>query len=185
MAPGLADRLDAGPSCRAVSPPPGQVWLIALELSERGLRLVAAAVCFSPPASRSAPAGPPAAREVPCPLALTERLRASRGPCPIRPGFWTVPPPIAEKKKSRLGQPLSSTSLCPDSEEHRLIVTSRISIGSAPSLLSMVRVLRPADGGWMRSPPANTTCISILPPRRVFTPARPSPEKGVPLVDLP
>src|SRR6266852_3518775 len=76
-------------------------------------------------------------------------------------------------------------SLCPDRKSKRLIVTSEYSMGSAPSLLSMVRVTSARPSGGREAVPAKTTS-SILPPRRVFTPCSPiTQEKASTTLDLP
>src|ERR1700728_623744 len=76
-------------------------------------------------------------------------------------------------------------SLCPDLNIRRLIVTSVYSMGSAPSLLSMVRVTSARPSGGRDAVPAKTTS-SILPPRRVLTPCSPiNHEKASTTLDLP
>src|SRR5699024_12076319 len=54
----------------------------------------------------------------------------------------------------------------------RLIVTSVYSIGSAPSVLSMVRTTSARPSGALLVVPANMTS-SILPPRRDLAPCSP------------
>ena len=76
-------------------------------------------------------------------------------------------------------------SLCPDRNSSRLMVTSVYSMGSAPSLLSMVRVTSARPSGGREAVPAKTTS-SILPPRRVFTPCSPmTQENASTTLDLP
>src|SRR6201995_4126432 len=58
-------------------------------------------------------------------------------------------------------------------------------MGSAPSLLSMVRVTSARPSGGRDAVPAKTTS-SILPPRRVLTPCSPiTQEKASTTLDLP
>src|SRR3974390_2825296 len=63
-------------------------------------------------------------------------------------------------------------SLCPDRNIRRLIVTSAYSMGSAPSLLSMVSVTSAPPRGGPGGGPAQTTS-SILPPRSDLAPCSP------------
>ena len=65
------------------------------------------------------------------------------------------------------------------------MVTSVYSMGSAPSLLSMVRVTSARPSGGREAVPAKTTS-SILPPRRVLTPCSPiTQENASTTLDLP
>src|SRR5580693_6683647 len=76
-------------------------------------------------------------------------------------------------------------SLCPDLNIRRLIVTSAYSMGSAPSLLSMVRVTSARPSGGREVVPAKTTS-SILPPRSDFAPCSPiTQERASTTLDLP
>src|ERR1700677_3127769 len=76
-------------------------------------------------------------------------------------------------------------SLCPDLNIRRLIVTSAYSMGSAPSLLSMVSVTSARPSGGREVVPAKTTS-SILPPRRLFAPCSPiTQESASTTLDLP
>src|SRR5215831_9381083 len=76
-------------------------------------------------------------------------------------------------------------SLCPDLNISRLIVTSAYSIGSAPSLLSMVSVTSARPSGGREVVPAKTTS-SILPPRRDLAPCSPiTQDRASTTLDLP
>src|ERR1022692_2557014 len=76
-------------------------------------------------------------------------------------------------------------SLCPDRNIRRLIVTSAYSMGSAPSLLSMVSVTSARPSGGREVVPAKTTS-SILPPRRDLAPCSPMTQhKASTMLDLP
>src|ERR1700677_3425732 len=76
-------------------------------------------------------------------------------------------------------------SLCPDLNIRRLIVTSAYSIGSAPSVLSMVSVTSARPSGGRPEVPAKTTS-SILPPRSDLAPCSPmTQEKASTTLDLP
>src|SRR6266851_4738370 len=76
-------------------------------------------------------------------------------------------------------------SLCPDRKSRRLIVTSAYSMGSAPSLLSMVRVTSARPSGGRDAVPAKTTS-SILPPRSDLAPCSPiTQERASTTLDLP
>src|ERR1700733_13805224 len=76
-------------------------------------------------------------------------------------------------------------SLCPDRNIRRLIVTSAYSMGSAPSLLSMVSVTSARPSGGREVVPAKTTS-SILPPRSDFAPCSPiTQERASTTLDLP
>src|SRR3954449_9537990 len=73
---------------------------------------------------------------------------------------------------SRHGVPLMAYSDPPERNMVRLIVTSAYSIGSAPSLLSMVRSTSARPSGGRPEVPAKMTS-SILPPRRDLAPCSP------------
>ncbi len=73
---------------------------------------------------------------------------------------------------SRQPSPLIAYSLEPLRNRVRLIVTSAYSIGSAPSLLSIVSCTSARPSGPRVDVPAKMTS-SILPPRRVFAPCSP------------
>src|SRR5438105_6195284 len=76
-------------------------------------------------------------------------------------------------------------SLCPDLNIRRLIVTSAYSIGSAPSLLSMVSATSARPSGGREVVPAKTTS-SILPPRSDLAPCSPiTQDKASTMLDLP
>src|ERR1039457_1197691 len=76
-------------------------------------------------------------------------------------------------------------SLCPDRNIRRLIVTSAYSMGSAPSLLSMVSVTSARPSGGREVVPAKTTS-SILPPRRDLAPCSPiTQDRASTMLDLP
>src|SRR3984885_11933419 len=76
-------------------------------------------------------------------------------------------------------------SLCPDLNIRRLIVTSAYSMGSAPSLLSMVSVTSARPSGGRGGGPAKTTSSS-LPPRSDFAPCSPiTQERASTTLDLP
>src|SRR4051812_4897593 len=72
----------------------------------------------------------------------------------------------------RHGVPLMAYSEPPERNMVRLIVTSAYSIGSAPSLLSMVRRTSARPSGGRPEVPAKMTS-SILPPRRLLAPCSP------------
>ena len=69
--------------------------------------------------------------------------------------------------------PLISYSLSPERNIRRVIETSVYSIGSAPSVLSMVRVTSARPSGARPAVPAKMTS-SILPPRSALAPCSPS-----------
>src|SRR5215203_7496685 len=73
---------------------------------------------------------------------------------------------------SRQGVPLMAYSDPPERNIVRLIVTSAYSIGSAPSLLSIVSSTSARPSGGRPDVPAKMTS-SILPPRRDFAPCSP------------
>src|SRR6478672_13032652 len=73
---------------------------------------------------------------------------------------------------SRHGVPLMAYSEPPERNMVRLIVTSAYSIGSAPSVLSMVRSTSARPRGGRPDVPAKMTS-SILPPRRLLAPCSP------------
>src|SRR5215218_5647599 len=73
---------------------------------------------------------------------------------------------------SRQGVPLMAYSDPPERNIVRLIVTSAYSIGSAPSLLSMVSSTSARPSGGRPDVPAKMTS-SILPPRSDFAPCSP------------
>src|SRR4249919_605362 len=73
---------------------------------------------------------------------------------------------------SRQGVPLMAYSDPPERNMVRLIVTSAYSIGSAPSLLSMVSRTSARPSGGRPEVPAKMTS-SILPPRRLLAPCSP------------
>ena len=76
-------------------------------------------------------------------------------------------------------------SLCPDRNISRLIVTSAYSMGSAPSLLSMVSVTSARPSGAREVVPAKTTS-SILPPRSDLAPCSPMTQQSAStMLDLP
>src|SRR6202167_5618136 len=76
-------------------------------------------------------------------------------------------------------------SLCPDLNIRRLIVTSAYSIGSAPSVLSMVSATSARPRGAREVVPAKMTS-SILPPRSDFAPCSPiTHESASTTLDLP
>src|SRR5580692_7325939 len=76
-------------------------------------------------------------------------------------------------------------SLCPDLNISRLIVTSAYSMGSAPSVLSMVSVTSARPRGGREVVPAKTTS-SILPPRSDFAPCSPmTQDSASTMLDLP
>src|SRR3984957_3254351 len=76
-------------------------------------------------------------------------------------------------------------SLCPDLNISRLIVTSAYSMGSAPSLLSMVSVTSARPSGGREVVPAKTTS-SILPPRSDLAPCSPiTQDSASTMLDLP
>ncbi|GAA2184231.1 hypothetical protein GCM10009848_08800 [Micromonospora lupini] len=66
-----------------------------------------------------------------------------------------------------------SYSLSPERNIRRVMETSVYSMGSAPSVLSMVRVTSARPSGARPAVPAKMTS-SILPPRRAFAPCSPS-----------
>lgn len=68
--------------------------------------------------------------------------------------------------------PLISYSLSPERNIRRVMETSVYSIGSAPSVLSMVRVTSARPSGARPAVPAKMTS-SILPPRRALAPCSP------------
>src|SRR5690606_10750021 len=74
---------------------------------------------------------------------------------------------------SRQELPLISYSLAPSRNIRRVIETSVYSIGSAPSLLSIVSVTSARPSGARPAVPAKMTS-SILPPRNAFAPCSPS-----------
>src|ERR1700678_3761002 len=76
-------------------------------------------------------------------------------------------------------------SLCPDLNISRLIVTSAYSMGSAPSVLSMVSVTSARPSGGREVVPAKTTS-SILPPRSDLAPCSPiTQDSASTMLDLP
>src|ERR1700677_2844265 len=76
-------------------------------------------------------------------------------------------------------------SLCPDLNIRRLIVTSAYSMGSAPSVLSMVSVTSARPSGGREVVPAKTTS-SILPPRSDLAPCSPmTQDRASTTLDLP
>src|SRR5436305_13246278 len=75
--------------------------------------------------------------------------------------------------RSRALSPLSSYSLLPSRNIRRVIDTSVKSIGSALSVLSMVRVTSARPSGGRPAVPAKITS-SILPPRSALAPCSPS-----------
>src|SRR3984885_9948635 len=76
-------------------------------------------------------------------------------------------------------------SLCPDLNIRRLIVTSAYSMGSAPSVLSMVSATSARPSGAREGGPAKMTS-SILPPRSDFAPCSPiTQESASTTLDLP
>src|SRR6476620_2506457 len=74
--------------------------------------------------------------------------------------------------RRRHGVPLMAYSDPPDRNIVRLIVTSAYSIGSAPSLLSIVSSTSARPSGGRPDVPAKMTS-SILPPRSDFAPCSP------------
>ncbi len=68
--------------------------------------------------------------------------------------------------------PLISYSLSPERNIRRVMETSVYSIGSAPSVLSMVRVTSARPSGARPAVPAKMTS-SILPPRSALAPCSP------------
>ena len=74
---------------------------------------------------------------------------------------------------SRAPSPLISYSLAPSRNIRRVIETSAYSIGSAPSVLSMVSVTSARPSGGRPEVPAKMTS-SILPPRSALAPCSPS-----------
>src|SRR6476646_244830 len=74
--------------------------------------------------------------------------------------------------RRRHGVPLMAYSDPPERNMVRLIVTSAYSIGSAPSLLSMVSRTSARPSGGRPAVPAKMTS-SILPPRRLLAPCSP------------
>src|SRR6476646_1042999 len=74
--------------------------------------------------------------------------------------------------RRRHGVPLMAYSDPPERNMVRLIVTSAYSIGSAPSVLSMVSRTSARPSGGRPDVPAKMTS-SILPPRRLFAPCSP------------
>ena len=85
----------------------------------------------------------------------------------------------------RQRSPLMAYSLCPDRNISRLIVTSAYSMGSAPSLLSMVSVTSARPSGAREVVPAKTTS-SILPPRSDLAPCSPMTQHSAStMFDLP
>src|ERR1700684_4545617 len=75
--------------------------------------------------------------------------------------------------------------LCPDLNIRRLIVTSAYSMGSAPSLLSIVIVTSARPSGGRDVVPAKTTS-SILPPRSDLAPCSPMTQaRASTILDLP
>ena len=74
---------------------------------------------------------------------------------------------------SRALSPLISYSLAPSRNIRRVIETSVYSIGSAPSVLSMVSVTSARPSGGRPAVPAKMTS-SILPPRSALAPCSPS-----------
>src|SRR5215472_9489805 len=99
------------------------------------------------------------------------------------------PRPVSESSSctssSRHWLPLIAYSLWPVLKSRRLIVTSAYSIGSAPSLLSMVRVTSARPSAGLTAVPAKTTS-SILPPRSDLTPCWPiTHENASTTLDLP
>src|SRR6202046_828633 len=76
-------------------------------------------------------------------------------------------------------------SLWPERNSSRLIVTSAYSMGSAPSLLSMVSVTSARPSAGRDVVPAETTS-SILPPRSDLAPCSPIPQDSAStMLDLP
>ena len=74
---------------------------------------------------------------------------------------------------SRQRLPLIAYSLAPSRNISRLIVTSAYSIGSAPSVLSIVSVTSARPSGGLPGVPAKMTS-SIFPPRSALAPCSPS-----------
>src|SRR4249919_855574 len=86
---------------------------------------------------------------------------------------------------SRQGVPLMAYSDPPERNMVRLIVTSAYSIGSAPSLLSMVSRTSARPSGGRPDVPAKMTS-SILPPRRLLAPCSPiTQDSASTTLDLP
>ena len=86
---------------------------------------------------------------------------------------------------SRQVLPLISYSLAPSRNIRRVIDTSVYSIGSAPSVLSMVRLTSARPSGARPAVPAKMTS-SILPPRRSFAPWVPMTQRSASsTLDLP
>ena len=100
---------------------------------------------------------------------------ASSWPCPT---MTCISRPIPESlrsswiSRSRDASPLIWYSLCPLRKRMREIVTSVYSIGSAPSVLSIVTATSARPSGARPDVPAKITS-SIFPPRRDFAPCSP------------
>ncbi|CRH91440.1 Uncharacterised protein [Chlamydia trachomatis] len=100
---------------------------------------------------------------------------SSSFPCPIITCI-SLPMPVSDSNswisKSRHAVPLIAYSEPPERKRVREIVTSEKSIGSAPSVLSMVRLTSARPNAGREAVPAKMTS-AIFPPRKFFAPCSP------------